>query len=135
MKKIFLAFIASLTLLATSCKKDASIPPTDLSDTTWTGTVNLPGFNYVNLPFVLNFYENGIMTGSLNNAGAENAIGGTWEVIPNSTTVRLFFGLQTIPGTYTGRATLTTNNTKMESGIAVNTTAPLANLNFKLTKS
>lgn len=134
MKKTFFSVIASLTLLATSCKKDAPVSPTDLSGTTWTGTVNVPGFSYVDLPFVLNFYENGIMTGSLNNAGAENAIGGTWEIIPNSTTVKLFFGLQTIPGTYTGRATLTSNNTKMESGIAVNTTTPLANLNFKITK-
>ncbi|MFM6926353.1 MAG: hypothetical protein ACKOU7_12680, partial [Ferruginibacter sp.] len=59
----------------------------------------------------------------------------TWNLTPNSTTVRLFFALASVSGSYIGQATLTTNNTKLESGIATNATTPSANLNFTVTKS
>jgi len=49
--------------------------------------------------------------------------------------VRIFFTLATVSGSYVGQATLTTNNTKLESGIATNATMPSANLNFTDTKS
>jgi hypothetical protein len=118
MKKLFLVAITSLALFASSCKKDSPdpVPPPDLSNTTWTGTANVPGLSLTNRPFVLNF----------------NA---AWNLTPNSTTVRIFFTLATVSGSYVGQATLTTNNTKLESGIATNATMPSANLNFTVTKS
>jgi hypothetical protein len=136
MKKLFLVAITSMALLASSCKKDspAPIPPPDLSNTTWTGTANVPGLSLANRPFVLNFNADGTLGGSLTN-GSSFAINGTWNLTPNSTTVRIFFTLATVSGSYVGQATLTTNNTKLESGIATNATMPSANLNFTVTKS
>lgn len=136
MKKILFAAIASLTLLATSCKKDDPdpVPPTNLSGTTWTGLVNVPGLSLTDRPFVLTFNADGTLSGSLTN-GSTFTLAGSWNLVPYSTTVRLFFTLQTVTGNYTGQATLTTNNTKMESGTATNVTTPSANLNFTVTKS
>lgn len=134
MKKLFLLAI-SFALFASSCKKsDTPVPPVDLSGTTWNGLVNVPGLGLSNKAFVLTFNADGTLSGSLTN-GSSFALTGTWNLTPNSTTVRLFFTLATVSGSYVGQATLTTNNTKMESGIATNATSPSANLNFTVTKS
>jgi hypothetical protein len=136
MKKLFLVAITSVALFASSCKKSCPDPvtPPDLSGTTWTGTANVPGLSLANRPFVLNFNADGTLTGSLTN-GAPFAINGTWNLTPNTTTVRLFFTLVTVAGSYIGQAILTTSNTKLESGVATNATSPTANLNFTTTKS
>jgi hypothetical protein len=136
MKKLFLVAITTLALFASSCKKDCPAPvvPPDLSGTTFTGTANVPGLSLTNRPFVLNFNADGTLGGSLTN-GAPFMIAGTWNLTPNTTTVRLFFTLQTVAGSYVGQATLTTNNSKLESGVATNATSPVANLNFTATKS
>jgi hypothetical protein len=136
MKKLFLVAIASVALFVSACKKSCPEPvtPPDLSGTTWTGTANVPGLSLTDRPFVLTFSSNGTLTGSLTN-GSAFAINGTWNLTPNSTTVRLFFTLATVSGSYVGQATLTTNNTKLESGVATNATMPSANLNFTTTKS
>jgi|GEM_PF-5532226 len=136
MKKFLFAVIASVALLATSCKKDdpEPTPPTNLAGTTWTGTANVPGLSLTDRPFVLIFNADGTLGGSLTN-GSAFAIAGSWNLVPYSTTVRLFFTLASVSGNYVGQATLTTNNTKMESGTATNATTPSANLNFVVTKS
>jgi hypothetical protein len=137
MKKLLLVTITAVALFASSCKKDdcpAPVVPPDLSGTTFTGTANVPGLSLTNRPFVLNFNADGTLGGSLTN-GAPFMITGTWNLTPNSTTVRLFFTLQTVAGSYIGQATLTTNNTKLESGVATNATSSAANLNFTATKS
>ena len=137
MKKLFLVAITSLALFASSCKKSSPDPvpaPPDLGNTTWTGTANVPGLSLTNRPFVLNFNADGTLGGSLTN-GSSFAINGTWNLTPSSTTVRIFFTLATVSGSYIGQATLTTSNTKLESGMATNATMPSANLNFTVTKS
>jgi hypothetical protein len=137
MKKLFLVAITSLALFASSCKKDdcpAPVVPPDLSGTTFTGTANVPGLALTNKAWVLIFNADGTLGGSFTNGGSF-AVAGTWNLTPNTTTVRLFFTLQTVAGSYIGQATLTTNNTKLESGVATNATAPMANLNFTATKS
>lgn len=136
MKKLLLAAITSIALFASSCKKDCPEPvtPPDLSGTTWNGTANVPGLGLSNRPFVLTFNSDGTLAGSLTN-GSSFALNGTWNLTPNTTTVRLFFTLATVAGSYVGQATLTTNNTKLESGSATNATTPSANLNFTTTKS
>ncbi len=137
MKKLFLVAIASLALFVSSCKKDdcpAPVIPPDLSGTTFTGTANVPGLSLANKAWVLNFNADGTLSGSFTN-GSSFAVNGTWNLTPNTTTVRLFFTLATVSGSYIGQATLTTNNTKLESGIATNATSPSANLNFTVTKS
>lgn len=133
MKNLFM-FAISIALLITSCKKTETAAPVDLSGTTWTGTANVPGASLSDRPFTLTFNADGTLTGSLTN-GSSFAIAGSWNLTPNSTTVRLFFTLATVPGSYVGQATLTTNNTKMESGNATNATSPTYNLNFTATKS
>lgn len=135
MKKLFSLAIV-IALFASSCKKSETpvVPPVDLSGTTWTGLANVPGLSLANKAFVLTFNADGTLSGSLTN-GASFALTGTWNLTPNSSTVRLFFTLATVTGSYVGQATLTTNNTKMESGIATNATSPSANLNFTVTKS
>lgn len=133
MKKILMMLI-SMTLLVSACKKSETTPPVDLSGTTWSGIVNVPGASLNDKPFALTFNADGTLSGSLTN-GTNFLIVGSWNLTPNSTTVRLFFSLQTVPGNYVGQATLTTNNTKMESGIATNATSPTYNLNFTVTKS
>ena len=133
MKKLFSVAIL-MALLVSSCKKtDTPVPPVDLSGTTWTGLVNVPGLSLANKAFLLTFNSDGTLGGSLTN-GASFAVTGTWNLTPNSSTVRLFFTLATVSGNYIGQATLTTNNTKMESGIATNATTPSANLNFTVAK-
>jgi hypothetical protein len=137
MKKLFLVAITSIALFASSCKKSCPDPtpaPPDLSGTTFTGTANVPGLSLANKPWVLTFNADGTLSGSFTN-GAPFLVNGTWNLTPNSTTVRLFFTLQTVAGSYIGSATLTTNNTKLESGVATNATSPTANLNFTATKS
>ena len=134
-KLLFIAF--ALAMFTSSCKKSDPTPaPTavDLSGTTWTGTANAPGLGHTNKPFVLIFNADGTLGGSYTN-GSSFALSGTWNLTPSSTTARLFFTLVTVSGNYVGQATLTTNNTKMESGIATNATTPSANLNFTVTKS
>lgn len=137
MKKIFLLAFA-VVLIASSCKKSDDTPagPTavDLSGTTWNGLANVPGLSLSNKPFVLTFNADGTLAGSLTN-GSSFALNGTWNLTPSSTTVHLFFTLQTVSGSYVGQGTLTTNNTKLESGTATNATTPSANLNFSVTKS
>lgn len=136
MKKLFLAAITMIALFTSSCKKSCPDPvtPPDLSNTTWTGTANVPGLSLANKPWVLIFNADGTLGGSFTN-GSSFAVNGTWNLTPNSSTVRLFFTLASVSGSYIGQATLTTNNTKMESGIATNATTPSANLNFTVTKS
>ena len=137
MKKLFLVAIASIALFASSCKKNApepAAPPPDLSGTTWTGTTDVPGLSLTNRPFVLTFNANGTLSGTLTN-GSSFALAGTWNLTPNTATVRLFFTLATVSDSYVGQANLTNNNTKLESGVATNATTPSANLNFTTTKS
>ncbi len=136
MKKLFLAAITMIALFTSSCKKSCPDPvtPPDLSNTTWNGTANVPGLSLANKPWVLIFNADGTLGGSFTN-GSSFAVNGTWNLTPNSSTVRLFFTLASVSGSYIGQATLTTNNTKMESGIATNATTPSANLNFTVTKS
>ena len=137
MKKLFLVAITSMALFASSCKKscpDPATPPPDLGGTTFTGTANVPGLSLANKPWVLIFNADGTLGGSITN-GSSFAVAGTWNLTPNSTTVRIFFTLATVAGSYIGQATLTTNNTKLESGVATNATSPSANLNFIATKS
>lgn len=128
--------LASVALFGSSCKKSCPDPvtPPDLSGTHWTGTANVPGLGLSDRPFVLNFNADGTLTGSLTN-GSSFALNGTWNLTPNTSTVRLFFTLATVSGSYIGQGTLTTNNTKLESGSATNATTPSANLNFTTTKS
>ncbi|MBP8115382.1 MAG: hypothetical protein KAY50_08495 [Chitinophagaceae bacterium] len=133
MNKLFM-FAISIALIITSCTKTETTAPVDLSGTTWNGLANVPGLTLSDRPFVLNFNADGTLTGSLTN-GSSFAINGTWNLTPNSSTVRLFFTLATVSGSYVGQATLTTNNTKMESGTGTNATMPSANLNFTVTKS
>lgn len=137
MKKLLVIAMAVM-LFGSSCKKSDSTPaapaPVDLSGTTWNGLSNVPGLGLTNRPFVLIFNSDGTLGGSLTN-GSSFAITGTWNLTPNSTTVHLFFALQTVSGAYVGQGTLTTNNTKLESGTATNATTPSANLNFSVTKS
>ena len=132
MKKIFL-FALTVMLFASSCKKSDPTPALDLSGTTWNGTANVPGLSLANKPFVLIFNADGTLGGSLTN-GSSFALAGTWNLIPYSPTVRLFFTLVTVAGSYIGQGTLTTDNTKIESGIGTNATMPSANLNFTVTK-
>jgi hypothetical protein len=137
MKKLILVAITSMALFASSCKKscpEPAAPPPDLGGTTFTGTANVPGLSLANKVWVLNFNADGTLGGSFTN-GSSFAVNGTWNLTPNSTTVRLFFTLATVSGSYIGQATLTTNNTKLESGVATNATSPSANLNFTCTKS
>jgi hypothetical protein len=137
MKKLFLLAVTATALFASSCKKSCpapAAPPPDLGGTTWTGTANVPGLSLTNKPFVLTFNADGTLSGSFTN-GSSFALAGTWNLTPNTTTVRLFFTLATVSGNYIGQAVLTTNNTKLESGIATNATTPSANLNFTTTKS
>ena len=136
MKKLFLVAVTALALFSSSCKKDCPAPvvPPDLSGTTFTGTANVPGLSLANKPWVLIFNADGTLGGSFTN-GASFAVAGTWNLTPNSTTVRIFFTLVSVGGSYIGQATLTTNNTKLEGGVATNATSPTANLNFTATKS
>lgn len=136
MKKLFLAAITMIALFTSSCKKSCPDPvtPPDLSNTTWNGTANVPGLSLANKPWVLIFNADGTLGGSFTN-GSSFAVNGTWNLTPNSSTVRLFFTLASVSGSYIGQATLTTNNTKLEGGIATNATTPSANLNFTATKS
>lgn len=134
MKKFFILAM-TVTLFLSSCsKKDTTPPPVNLSGTTWTGLVNVPGLSLANKAFVLTFNSDGTLTGSLTN-GSSFALTGTWNLIPYSPTVHIFFTLATVTGAYIGQGTLTTNNTKLESGVATNVTSPSANLNFSVTKS
>lgn len=132
MKNLFLVAI-SLVLFLGACKKTETPAPVDLSATTWTGTANVPGLSLSNKPFVLTFNADGTLGGSLTN-GTSFALTGTWNLTPNSTVVRLFFKLASVSGDYVGQATLTSNNTKMEAGVATNVTSPSANLNFTVAK-
>jgi hypothetical protein len=139
MKKLLLGFI-TIMLFATACKKTECpdppvvIPPVNLSGTTWNGLANVPGVSLTNKPFVLTFNGDGTLSGNLTN-GTPFAINGTWNLTPNSTTVKIFFTLATVTGNYIGQGTLNSNNTKLESGIATNVTSPTYNLNFAVTKS
>lgn len=133
MKKLFFIVFA-IALITGSCKKSNPAPaPVDLSGTTWSGTANVPGLSLSNKPFVLTFNADGTLGGSFTN-GSSFAVAGTWNLTPSSSTVRLFFTLATVSGSYIGQATLTSNNTKMESGAATNATTPSANLNFTVSK-
>lgn len=135
MKKLFLIATSAVLLLASACKKSDPTPPAfDISGSTYTGTANVPGLSLSNKPFVLTFNSDGTLTGSFTN-GSSFALAGTWNLAPYSTTVHLFFTLQTVSGSYVGQGTLTTSNTKIESGVATNATSPSANLNFTVTKS
>lgn len=136
MKKFILVAFTAVALFASSCKKSCPEPvaPVDLSGTSWNGTANVPGLSLTDRPFVLNFNSNGTLTGSLTN-GSSFAINGTWNLTPNTTTVRLFFTLASVSGSYIGQGTLTNGNTKLESGVATNATMPSANLNFIVSKS
>ncbi len=128
-------FAISIALIISSCTKTETTAPLDLSGTTWTGTANVPGLTLSDRPFVLIFNADGTLGGSLTNEGTSFALNGSWNLTPNSSTVRLFFTLASVTGSYVGQATLTTNNTKLESGTATNATMPSSNLNFTATKS
>ena len=132
MKKILLLAFSIAILSTTSCKKD-TVEPVDLSGTTWNGFANVPGLSLSNKAFVLTFNADGTLGGSFTN-GSSFALQGTWNLTPKSSTVRLFFTLASVSGNYVGQATLTTNNTKMESGVATNVTSPSANLDFTVSK-
>ncbi|MFN8277225.1 MAG: hypothetical protein U0T84_07070 [Chitinophagales bacterium] len=134
MKK-FMYFTCALMLIISSCKKTETVTPTavDLSGTTWNGTANVPGLSLSNKPFVLTFNADGTLVGSFTN-GTSFALNGSWNLTPNSTVVHLFFTLASVSGSYVGQATLTTNNTKMESGVATNATSPTTNLNFTVAR-
>lgn len=136
MKKFIVMALAAVALFTGACKKSSPDPvsPPDLSNTTWTGTANAPGLSLANKAFVLIFNADGTLGGSFTN-GSSFALAGTWNLTPNSSTVHLFFTLVTVSGSYVGQGTLTTNNTKLESGVATNATTPSANLNFTVTKS
>lgn len=136
MKKIILIALTAVALFSISCKKTVTetVYGPDLSGTTWNGTANVPGLSLSNKPFVLIFNGDGTLGGSFTN-GSSFALAGTWNLTPNSTTVHLFFTLVSVSGSYVGQATLTTSNTKLESGVATNATTPSANLNFTVTKS
>ena len=135
MKKLFLIATSAVLLFASACKKSDPTPAAfDLSGSTYTGTANVPGLSLTNRPFVLTFNADGTLSGSLTN-GSAFLIAGTWNLAPYATTVHLFFTLQTVSGSYVGSGTLTTSNTKIESGVATNATMPSANLNFTVTKS
>jgi hypothetical protein len=134
MKKLLLAAVLFTTVFA-SCKKEscpAPVPPVNMAGTTWNGTISFPGLALNNLPLVLIFNADGTMAGSVTN-GSSYAIAGTWNLVPNSSTVRMFFTIVSVSGNYTAQATLTTNNTKLESGSGTNTTATY-NCTFTATK-
>lgn len=133
MKKILLFAALTFTLLGACKKSDTTPPPFDPAGTTWTGTANVPGLSLTNRPFVLIFNADGTLGGSLTN-GSSFAINGTWNLRPNNVTMHIYFTLATVSGPYIGQATLTTNNTKFDSGVATNATTPSANLNFTVTK-
>ncbi|MGB4844123.1 MAG: hypothetical protein WBP16_06645 [Ferruginibacter sp.] len=135
MKKLFL--ISAVMLLAfASCKKDCPAPVENynMSGTTWTGTYIIPGLAITNQPMNLSFSSAGTLSGNLMNGGTFN-IAGTWNLVPGSTTVNLFFTVVTVSGSYVSQATLTTNNTKLESGVMTNATSPTANGTFSLTRN
>lgn len=133
MKKILLLALSAF-LFFTSCKKsDTTPPPFDPAGSTWTGTANVPGLSLSNKAFVLTFNADGTLTDSFTN-GSSFALTGTWNLRPNNVTMHIFFTLASVSGSYVGQGTLTTNNTKLESGVATNATTPSANLNFTVTK-
>jgi hypothetical protein len=139
MKNLFLGLI-TMTLFFTACKKTecptpvTPTPPLNLSGSTWNGFANIPAIPLSNRPFVLTFNADGTLTGSLTN-GNTFALSGSWNLTPYSTSVKLFFTIVSANGNYVGQGTLTTDNTKIESGTATNATTPAANLTFALTKS
>jgi hypothetical protein len=133
MKKILLLALSAFLFFASCKKSDTTPPPFDPAGTTWTGTANVPGLSLSNKPFVLTFNADGTLTGSFTN-GSSFAVAGTWNLRPNNVTMHIYFTLATVSGPYIGQATLTTNNTKLESGVATNATTPSANLNFTVTK-
>lgn len=136
MKNFIVIAITAVALFTGACKKTETVyvSPPDLSNTTWTGTANVPGLSLSNKPFTLIFNADGTLGGAFVN-GSSFAVAGTWNLTPNSSTVHLFFTLVSVSGSYVGQGTLTTNNTKIESGVATNATTPSANLNFTVTKS
>jgi hypothetical protein len=140
MKKLFL-FAITIALLASSCKKTdcpaplVIVPPVEMSGTTWNGLANFPGLTLANVPMVIIFNSNGTLGGSITNAGSSFAIAGSWNLTPSSTSVKMFFTIVSVGGSYLGQATLNGTNTKLESGTATNATAPTANMNFVVTKS
>ncbi|MFN8309876.1 MAG: hypothetical protein U0T73_07930 [Chitinophagales bacterium] len=134
--KNLLSISLLFVLFISSCKKTETVtPPFDLSGTSWTGTSNVPGLSLSDKPFKLMFHDDGTLTGSFTNSGTDFALNGTWNLRPNATTVHIYFTLASVSGSYIGQATLTTNNTKLESGYANNATTPSANLVFTVTKS
>jgi hypothetical protein len=106
----------------------------NMAGTTWNGLVNVPGLGLSGKPLILIFNADGTLGGSLTN-GAAFAIAGTWNLIPGSSLVRMFYTIVTVAGSYVGQATLNADNTKLESGTGTNATSPTANLNFTATKS
>lgn len=135
MKKLLL-FAFAIVLFASSCKKDcpAPEPATNLSGTTWTGTTTfaaMPGTPY---PITLNFNADGTLTGNVVD-GIPYPINGTWNLVPGSVSVKMFFTISTVTGTFNGQANLGTGNTQLESGIATNATSPIYNMSFTATKS
>jgi hypothetical protein len=135
MKKVFLIAVIAL-ITSASCKKDECPAPTvymNMSGTTWNGMAAFPGLS-LNLPIVLTFNADGTLTGNVTN-GATFAIAGSWNLVPSSTVVRMNYTIVSVSGSYVAQGTLTTNNTKLESGNGTNTANPTANMTFTATKS
>jgi hypothetical protein len=136
MKKLFV-FIIAVSALFASCKKDdCPAPPVymNMAGTTWTGTSNFPGLGLSNLVTVFTFNADGTLGGSVTSGGSF-AIAGSWNLTPSSNVVRMNYTIVSVTGVYVGQGTLTTNNTKLESGTGTNATTPTSNMTFTATKS
>jgi len=136
MKKLFL--ISAVIMLGfASCKKDCPEPVQNynMSGSSWTGTYSIPSVPIANQPMNLSFSSTGTITGNVMNGASTFAIAGSWNLVPGSSSVNLFFTIATITGPYVSQATLTTNNTKLESGVMTNATTPIGNGTFALTRN
>lgn len=128
-----------MMLAFASCKKNSPdpVPDYNLAGTTWTGTVSIPAapVPVVNQPMHLSFNAAGSLAGDVSNGSGTYALAGSWSLVPGTSTVNMNFTIVSVTGPYVATATLTTNNTKLETGVMTNATMPAGNGTFTLTRN
>jgi hypothetical protein len=131
MKKLLLAAVL-FTAFSTSCKKESCpevLPPIDLSETTFKGTVIFRGVSYFNT--TLTFKADGSTENRF--VGDANIYLCFWNKTPNSSTINLTFSLNP-NSVWKGTGILNNDGTKIENGSYIQIIGTNGTGTFSMTK-
>jgi hypothetical protein len=123
-----LATFMAITLVAACSKDKEAPPPPNLGNTTWKDSAIINGIKYK--PFTVQFNEDG--TAQVTFAGF-SPFKGFWNKLPTSAVVNIYF-TESATNTWKGRGTLSTDNTKIESGTLERLTPSTITGTFVVTK-